>query len=113
MAEQHQFAITTRGRGSVDITDEVLRQWSQVAGKDFTTARDRFITATPQENNGHLDLHFDFSLPEAWAGPSDWPRQSALRLTWDQVNTIIQTVKTNGVEQKDLRWGTPYIGERL
>ena len=44
----------------LDITDEVLQLWSRAAGKNFNTARDRFVAVTPEENNGRLELHFEF-----------------------------------------------------
>ena len=96
----------------VDITDEILREWSRVAGKNFNTARDRFISATPGENNGGLELHLEFSASDELAGPDDWPKQVAVRLNWSQIEAIMRAVKNNGIEQKDLRWDTPYIGEK-
>jgi hypothetical protein len=96
----------------LDITDEALRDWSQAAGKDFNTARDRLTVITPEENNDHLELHFEFSAPDELSGPDNWPKQSALRLDWSQVDAMVQAVKTKGFEQKDLHWKTPYIGEK-
>jgi hypothetical protein len=98
----------------LDITDEVLRQWSKVTGKNFTKARDRFTLATPTENDGRLDLQLEFwSNNGTDTGRDDWPEHGSLQLDWAQVEQIIQTVKTSGVPMKDLRWGTPYIGERF
>jgi hypothetical protein len=105
------FAVKSPGL-PVDITDEVLRQWSQAAGKNLNTARDRFVTATPEENEGRLELHLDFSLSDELAGRDEWPRQSTLRMDWKQVEGIMETVKARGVQQKDLRWNAPYIGEK-
>jgi hypothetical protein len=97
----------------LDITDEVLQLWSQAVRKNFNTARDRFVTVTPEEKNGRLELHLEFSAPDELSGPDDWPKQSTARLDWSQVEAIMQAVKTKGVQLKDLRWGTPYIGEKL
>ncbi len=94
----------------LDITDEVLQLWSQAVGKNFTTARDRFVTATPEEKNGRLELRLEFSSTDELSGPDDWPKQSTARLDWSQVEAVMQAVKTKGVQLKDLRWGTPYIG---
>lgn len=96
----------------LDITDEVIRDWSQVAGKNFGAARDRLVLVTPLENNGHLELRLDFSMPDELSGPGDWPKQSALRLEWNQVDAIMQAVKNNGIQQTDMAWKTPYIGEK-
>jgi hypothetical protein len=97
----------------LDITDEVLREWSQAANKNFRTARDRFVAVTPEENNGRLELRLEFSAPDELSGPDDFPKESAVRLNWSQVEAIMQAVKTKGVQLKDLRWDTPYIGEKL
>jgi hypothetical protein len=96
----------------LDITDEILREWSRVANKNFNTARDRFVSATPEENDGGLELHLEFSASDELAGPDNWPKQVAVRLNWSQVEAIMQAVKNNGIQQKDLAWKTPYIGEK-
>jgi hypothetical protein len=96
----------------LDITDEILRDWAQAAGRNFNTARDRFAAVTPEENNGGLELRLEFTSSDPLAGPDDWPRQIAVRLNWNQVETIMQTVKNNGTQRKDLHWGTAYISEK-
>ena len=97
----------------VDITDEILRQWSQAAGKDLNIARDRFVTAHPGRNRRPLVLRIDFSLSdELFRAGMDGRGKSALRMDWSQVESIMQTVKAKGIQKSDLRWHTPYIGEK-
>jgi hypothetical protein len=88
----------------LDITDEVLWQWSKKSGKDFAKALDRFEMLTPAEKNGHLELQLEF-----WTEEKDWPDTSTLQLDWNQVFDIMREVKEQGVMRQDLRWGTPYI----
>ena len=92
----------------LDITDEVLWRWSKTAGKDFAKALERYSLVIPEEKNGRLELHLDF-----WSEEKDWPDQSDLQLDWNQVSDILRAVKTKGVVEKDLRWHTPYIGEKF
>jgi hypothetical protein len=96
----------------LDITDEVLREWSKATGRDYNRAQDNFTLVTPGEKNGRLELRLEFSPADEMSGNrADWPEQSALLLDWNQVEEIMRTVKAKGTEQKDLRWKTPYIGE--
>ncbi|MGA2279674.1 MAG: hypothetical protein ABSG80_05165 [Verrucomicrobiota bacterium] len=88
----------------LDITDEVLWQWSKKSGKDFAKALDRFSMVTPEEKNGQLELHLEF-----WTEEKDWPDTSTLQLEWNQVFDIMREVKKQGVMRQDLRWGTPCI----
>jgi hypothetical protein len=88
----------------LDITDEVLSQWSKKSGKDFAKAWDRFSMVSPEEKNGQLELQLEF-----WTQERDWPDKTTLQLDWNQVSDIMREVKEKGVVQKDLRWGTPYI----
>jgi hypothetical protein len=98
----------------VDITDEVLREWTAATKRNFKTARDRFNFATPEDENGDLALHLDFLTSDAveLSGRGTWPNRSTLRLTWEQVDGIMKRVKATGIQKQDLRWGTPYIGEK-
>ena len=97
------FAVRSPGL-PLDITDEVLWQWSKQSGKDFAKTLDRFSLATPAEKNGRLDLQLEF-----WTEEKDWPDTSMLQLDWNQVSDIMRDVKENGAMHKDLRWGTSYI----
>jgi hypothetical protein len=98
----------------LDITDEILRRWSQATGKDLTSARNRFTSTIPEEVNGRLELQLEF-----WANGTigsardDWPERGSLQLEWSQVEDILRSVKARGTEKKDLQWNTPYIGEKF
>jgi hypothetical protein len=107
------FAVTPPGL-PLDITDEVLWRWSKMNGKKFAAAMEKFSTVVPEEKNGKLELHLEFwSDDKLVSEEKDWPEQSDLQLEWSQVSEIMRAVKTKGVEQKDLRWHTPYIGEKF
>ena len=97
----------------LDITDEVLWRWSQTSGKDFAKALARFNLVIPEEKNGRLELHLEFSSEGYMTVDKDWPDTGDLQLDWKQVSEIMRAVKTKGVEQKDLRRHTPYIGEKF
>ena len=101
------FAVEAPGL-PLDITDEVLWRWSKAAGKNFGTALDKFSLVIPQEKNGGLELQLEFDSNE-----QDWPDRSTLQLDWNQMSEILRAVKTKGVVEKDLRWQTPYIGEKF
>ena len=88
----------------LDITDEVLRQWSNKSGKDFKKALVRFNMVTPTEKNGQLELQLEF-----WTEEVDWPDASTLQLDWNQVSNVMRTVKEKGVVRRDPRWNTPYV----
>jgi hypothetical protein len=92
----------------LDITDEVLWQWSKQSGKDFAKALDRFSMVTPEEKNGQLELQLEF-----WTQEKDWPDTSTLQLDWNQVFDIMREVKEKGALRKDPRWGTLYIEKAL
>jgi len=96
----------------LDITDELVWRWAKANGKDFSFAMDRLILITPTENNYGVNAHLEFVLADGLTADKDLPDKSDLQLTWSQVATLIQAVKTKGVVEKDLRWKTPYIGER-
>lgn len=89
----------------LDITDEVLWYWSKASGKDFAKAVQLFNLATPVANGDKLEVQLEF-----WANENGWPDNSTLQLDWNQVSEIMNTVKARGTLHKDLRWGTPYIG---
>ena len=97
----------------LDITDEVLWRWSQTTSKDFSKALERFNLVIPEERNGRLELHLEFSAAGYMSVDKDWPDKGDLTLDWKQVSEIMRAVKTKGVVEKDLRWHTPYIGERF
>jgi hypothetical protein len=88
----------------LDITDEVLWQWSNKSGKDFAKALDRFSTITPVEKNGRLELQLEF-----WTEEKDWPDKSTVQLDWNQMSDIMREVKAKGILRKDPRWGTSYL----
>jgi hypothetical protein len=88
----------------LDITDEVLSQWSNKSGKDFAKALDRFSMVTPEEKNGQLELQLEF-----WTQEKDWPDKTTFQLDWNQVSDIMRAVKEKGTVRKDLRWHTSYI----
>ncbi len=98
----------------LDLTDEVLWRWSQANGRDFQKTLQKLAMVTPEEKNGGLELRLEFWTPSAYSAErEDWPEQSSLQLDWRQVDEIMGRVKTKGVEEKDLRWHTPYIGEKF
>jgi hypothetical protein len=88
----------------LDITDEILAQWSQTNAKDFAQARKRLSLVTPAEKDGRLELQLEF-----WSNEKNWPDTAALLLDWNRVSDIMQEVKEKGTVRKDLRWKTPYI----
>ena len=98
------FAV--RGPGlPLDITDEVLWSWAKSSGKDFDKALQQFNQAIPTETNGRLQLQLEFCT-----GGNGWPDNAILQLDWNQVSDIMAAVKEKGTVRKDVRWGTPYIG---
>jgi hypothetical protein len=101
------FAVQFPGL-PLDITDEVLWRWSKISGKDFAKALQKFSLVIPEEKNGRLELHLEF-----FSEDKDWPDKGDLQLDWNQVSDILRAVKQKGVVEKDLRWHTPYIGEKF
>lgn len=96
-----------------DLTDEVLWRWTKANGKDFGKALGRLTQIIPVEKNGGLEMRFQFwSNPEFGKEPEDWPDNSTLQLSWEQVEEILRAVKAKGVIEKDLRWHSRYIGEK-
>jgi hypothetical protein len=97
----------------LDITDELLWRWSQINGKDFNKTLKKYELVSPVQKNGGLEFDFVFWTPDAFGSArEDWPDQSTLQLTWKQLDDIMHAVKTKGVPETDLRWHTPYIGEK-
>jgi hypothetical protein len=95
-----------------DITDEVLWRWSKANGKDLTKTFNRYNVAIPEKKDGQLHVRLEF-----WQGgymtDDDWPDTGELQLSWPEVSEIMDAVKEKGVLQNDLRWHTPYIGEKF
>ena len=97
----------------LDITEAVLWRWAKANDKDFGKTLARFALVTPTEKNGRLELLFEFVPENRWLdADKDWPGKSTLQLDWNQVAEILRTVKAKGIEQKDLRWGARYIGQK-
>jgi len=89
----------------LDITDEVLWYWSKASGKNFANAVRLLEMATPSEVGNKLEVQLEF-----WEGGNGWPDNATLQLDWNQVSDIMRTVEDKGTVHKDLRWGTPYVG---
>lgn len=96
----------------LDLTDEVLWRWAKANAKDFSFAMDRLILITPTEMKNGVNVRLEFVLADGLTADKDLPDKSDLQLDWSQISACIQAVKTKGVVEKDLRWKTPYIGER-
>jgi hypothetical protein len=106
------FAVKAPGV-PLDLTDEVLRRWARANDRSFNSARDRLAMITPVEDDERVEMRLDFTSRDSWiSNREDWPDQSTLRLTWPQIEQLMQVVKTNGVPKTDLRWNTPYIGDK-
>jgi hypothetical protein len=105
------FAVESPGL-PVDITEEVLWRWASANGRDLVKTFSRFSLATPAEKAGQLAVHLEF-----WSGgymtDADWPETGDLQLNWSEVAKIMHSVEVKGVQEKDLRWHTTYIGEKL
>ena len=97
------FAVQAPGL-PLDITDEVLWDWSKASGNDFAKAEQLLEMVTPVEKDNGLEVQLEF-----WEDGNGWPDNSTLQLNWNQVSDIMRTVKEKGTVHKDLRWGTPYI----
>jgi hypothetical protein len=98
----------------LDLTDEVLWRWTKANGRDFGKALGRLTQIIPVEKNGGLELSFQFwSNTEFGQEREDWPDNSTLQLSWEQIEQILRAVKAKGVIEKDLRWHSRYIGEKF
>ena len=72
----------------------------------------RFTMSTPTEQNGRLNVHLEF-WPGSYMTDTDWPEEGDLQLDWSDVIKIMRSVQIKGVQEKDLRWHTPYIEEKF
>ena len=107
------FAVKL-GELPLDLTDEILWRWARTNGKAFGKTLSRFAGIVAFQKNGGLSVQLDFISEDQLLSPEpDWPDHSELWLDWNQMDTIIRAVKTKGIEQKDPRWHTPYIGEQF
>jgi hypothetical protein len=98
----------------LDITDEVLWRWAKANGKKVGQAMDRLSSFSIAEKNDGLEINLVFwSNTEMGGEREDWPEESTLQLTWPQIDQITHSVKAKGVKQEDLRYHTPYIGEKF
>ena len=106
------FAAKPKGL-PLDITDEAMARWAKTNGRNAKTAAQKVNIIVPAEKDGGIELSFEFSSSDKWTGHrDDWPDESTLALTWLDVNQFMQTVKTNGIEKKDIRWQTSYLGKK-
>jgi hypothetical protein len=80
----------------LDITIEVLWQWSIESKGDFWKTVKTASIVDIEEKDNTLIFHF------AGGGPDS-------NLNWDQISDIMREVKEKGVEHKDRVWGTSYI----
>ena len=97
------FAVREPGL-PLDITDEVLWDWSKMSGKEIAKAERLLEMVTPVETDGKLEVYLEF-----WEDGYGWPDKATVELTWNQVLDIMRTVREKGAKHKDLRWHTPYI----
>jgi hypothetical protein len=97
------FAVTSPDL-PLDLTDEVLAQWSKANAKDFGQAKKWLSLVTPAGKDGRLELQLEFITNE-----KDWPDKATLSLDWAQVSALMREVKAKGTVHQDLRWKMPYI----
>ena len=105
------FAVESPGL-PVDITEEVLWRWAKANGRDLMKTFSRFSMATPAEQDGRLNVHLEF-WPGSYMEDTDWPEAGDLQLDWSEVLKIMHSIQVKGVQEKDLRWHTPYIEEKF
>jgi hypothetical protein len=106
------FAVKTPDL-PLDLTDEILWRWSKANNKDFAKTLEKFAEIQPAQNGGGVEVRLQFwSNPAYGSERDDWPDEGSLQLDWRQIDDLMRAVKTKGVLQKDLRWHTPYIGEK-
>ena len=87
----------------LDITDEVVGRWAQESGKDAAKYLDEPEPIEPQEKSGKIDTEFSFyDIPGA-----------VISLSWDQLSNIVDEVKTNGVQNKDLKWNLICVDKKF
>jgi len=92
----------------VDITDEILWRWAKKAGKDFSTAQEKYSLVTPVDRHGHLELELEFWTDE---GEKGWPEKAVLTLEWNQLPGLLRAAQQRAFPMEDLRWHTPYLRE--
>jgi hypothetical protein len=85
----------------LDITDEVIWQWSKTNKINFAEALKIASVVILNKKEGRLEIRFAF-----WNN-NDWPR--LVSLDWNQISEIMREVKEKGVVRKDRVWGTSYI----
>jgi len=85
----------------LDITDEVLWQWSMKTGIDFAEALKIASIVSLSEKGSQLEIRFAF-----WNN-NDWPR--LVTLDWNHIPDIMGEVRAKGFVRKDRIWGTSYI----
>lgn len=98
----------------LDITDELLWRWCKANGKSFEKALTQITLVTPVEEGDGLQIRFQFWANDIYGKPrEDWPDNGELHLSWKQVDDLMRAVKAKGVQMKDLRWHTVFIGEKF
>jgi len=98
---------------AIDISDEVLHRWCVANGKSFGQAADNLIQLSIEEKPDGLVIHLEFYTSGLLGENKDWPDASDVNLNWPQIKDVMTHVKARGIPKKDLRWGTPYIGEKF
>ncbi len=99
--ESRLFAVKAPGL-PLDVTDEVLWQWTQTSRENFTNVLARASFVRWEEKDNAVEFHF------AVYHPPDWP-SIVVRLDWNKISDVMREVKKNGVVRKDRVWGTKYI----
>ena len=97
----------------IDISDEVLHRWCVANGKSFSQAANNLIQRSIESKDDGLVVHLEFWTSGLLGENKDWPDASDLNLDWPQIKDIMNHVKARGIPKKDLRWETPYIGEKF
>jgi hypothetical protein len=96
----------------LDITDESLWRWAKANGRKIGKTMEKLSTFSVEEKNDGIEVSLVFySNTEMGGEREDWPDEGTLQLTWRQIDEIMHVVTIKGVQQKDVRWHTPYIGE--
>jgi hypothetical protein len=97
----------------IDISDEVLHQWCVANSKPFGQASANLIQLSFEETKDGLTVHFEFWTSGLLGENKDWPDESDVNLDWPKIKDSMNRVKARGIAKKDLRWNTPYIGEKF
>lgn len=77
----------------VEITDEVLRQWSKESGTNFADAIKVASAGTLERRGDRIEFNFAFWAKETWP--------NAISLDWNQIAEIVSDVRQHGVQCKD------------